>query len=193
MKKLLLVFVISFAFISLSNAQKTSKIEEFDLSIESKIFKKKYKKMLEITKTLILVDGSKINVGDVLPLGESSKKTSNIYEAIMLGKWSNMMGANPLDSSVKVDTFIFDGARAYVKSGKVYAMLFLKDIKSDRYLTAFSTAFGLGELKNPNAPLTRKEAIAKLKESKDLLDLGMLTQEEFDALRKELTPIIMNK
>ena len=41
--------------------------------------------------------------------------------------------------------------------------------------------------------LSRTEAIAKLKEAKDLLDLGMVTQEEFNALRKELTPIIMNK
>ncbi len=35
--------------------------------------------------------------------------------------------------------------------------------------------------------------MAKLNESKNLLDLGMFTQEEFNALRKELTPIIMNK
>mgnify|MGYP000538227027 CR=1 FL=1 len=39
--------------------------------------------------------------------------------------------------------------------------------------------------------MTKEEAIAKLKESKDLLDLGMIKQEDFDKLKAELTPIIM--
>ena len=56
-----------------------------------------------------------------------------------------------------------------------------------------SEAIKKGELANPNAPMTRAEAIAKLKEAKDLLELDMMSQEEFDALRAELTPIIMNK
>ncbi len=38
--------------------------------------------------------------------------------------------------------------------------------------------------------LTREQAIAKLKEAKDLLDLEMMTQEEYDKLKKELAPII---
>ncbi len=44
-----------------------------------------------------------------------------------------------------------------------------------------------------NAPLTRDEAIAKLKESKDLLDLGLLKQEDYDAIKTELTPLIMGE
>lgn len=39
--------------------------------------------------------------------------------------------------------------------------------------------------------MTKEEAIAKLKESKDLLDLGMIKQEDFDKLKAELTPVIM--
>jgi hypothetical protein len=41
--------------------------------------------------------------------------------------------------------------------------------------------------------LNSVQDIAKLKKSKDLYDLEMFSQEEFNALRKELTPIIMNK
>lgn len=44
-----------------------------------------------------------------------------------------------------------------------------------------------------NAPLTRSEAIAKLKEAKDLLNLEMMTVEEYNTLKKELKPIIMKK
>ncbi|MCW0483311.1 hypothetical protein [Gaoshiqia sediminis] len=50
-----------------------------------------------------------------------------------------------------------------------------------------------GEIKNLHAPLTREEAIAKLKESKDLLDLGLLEQSDYEAIKQELTPVIMNK
>lgn len=48
-----------------------------------------------------------------------------------------------------------------------------------------------GEIKSKNAPMTRDEAIAKLKESKDLLDLGILSQDEYNKLKEKLTPIIV--
>jgi hypothetical protein len=41
--------------------------------------------------------------------------------------------------------------------------------------------------------INRDQAIAKLKESKDLLDLEMITKEEYDKIKEELTPIIMDK
>lgn len=41
--------------------------------------------------------------------------------------------------------------------------------------------------------MTRDEAIAKLKESKDLFDLGLVKQDDYDKLKTELTPIIMTK
>lgn len=50
-----------------------------------------------------------------------------------------------------------------------------------------------GEIRSVNAPMTRAEAIAKLKESKELLDLEMMTQEEYDKVKKELSPIIKGK
>ena len=41
--------------------------------------------------------------------------------------------------------------------------------------------------------LKRESAISKLKESKDLLDLEIINQDEYDKLKKELTPIIKGK
>ena len=41
--------------------------------------------------------------------------------------------------------------------------------------------------------MTKEEAIAKLKETKELLDLGMIKQEDYDKLKLELTPIIMKQ
>jgi ribosomal protein L7/L12 len=35
--------------------------------------------------------------------------------------------------------------------------------------------------------------IAKLKEAKDLVDLGMMSKEDFEKLKAELTPLIIKK
>lgn len=55
------------------------------------------------------------------------------------------------------------------------------------------SAIDYGELINPKAKMTREQAIYTLKEAKDLLDLGLLKQSEYDTLKTELTPIIMDK
>lgn len=60
-------------------------------------------------------------------------------------------------------------------------------------VTDYEKAVLAGEIKSINAPLTREEAIAKLKESKDLLDLGIIEEEEYEILKAELTPIIINQ
>ena len=52
-------------------------------------------------------------------------------------------------------------------------------------------ALTTGELLNPNQPLTKEEAIKKLKESKDLMELGLLSKKEYNRLKKELTPLIL--
>ena len=39
--------------------------------------------------------------------------------------------------------------------------------------------------------MTREQAIAKLKEAKDLVDLGMMSKEDFEKLKSELTVLIM--
>ena len=54
-------------------------------------------------------------------------------------------------------------------------------------------AFNTGEIINPNPPLTRSEAIRKLKESKDLFDLDMLSEKEYNEIKNKLTPFINNK
>ncbi|MBT4738569.1 MAG: hypothetical protein HOO15_05060, partial [Flavobacteriales bacterium] len=53
-------------------------------------------------------------------------------------------------------------------------------------------AFNIGEIINPNPSLTRPEAIRKLKESKDLFEIDMLSEEEYNQIRNKLTPIINN-
>lgn len=54
----------------------------------------------------------------------------------------------------------------------------------------YKLAFENGELINPNRPMNRSEAIAVLKEQKDLFDLGMITKEQFEAKKEELGKFI---
>jgi len=60
-------------------------------------------------------------------------------------------------------------------------------------VTDYEKAVLAGEITSLNAPLNRDEAIAKLKESKDLLDLGVIEAADYEALKEELTPIIIQK
>jgi hypothetical protein len=56
------------------------------------------------------------------------------------------------------------------------------------YTILFENALATGEIKGTG--LTSDEALSELKKAKDKLDLGIITQEEFDNIKKELTPYI---
>jgi hypothetical protein len=176
--------------------------DTYDLNMGYKKTKKLYKTFFNVTKELILKDKSKVYIGDTIRLGESVSKDKSEYEHILIGRptvGGALLGITPTPAQTwrKTSTWKLEAIKVERSMGKVYAKLTLRDTDATgleiKYLTAYAIAFELGELINPNAPLTRAQAIAKLKESKDLLDLGLFTQEEYDELKKELTPIIMNK
>ena len=56
------------------------------------------------------------------------------------------------------------------------------------YTIQFENAMSTGEIKGTG--LTSDEALAELKKAKDKLDLGLITQEEYDLKKGELTPYI---
>jgi predicted dehydrogenase len=53
----------------------------------------------------------------------------------------------------------------------------------------FEEAIATGEIQSKG--MSREQAISKLKEAKDLVDLGMMSKEDFEKLKLELTPIII--
>ena len=198
MKRLLLVLVmLAFNF---ANAQKIKTTDSFDIRITSKELKKTHKNKFVVTNELTLKDGSKIKIGDTFQLGESARKSSDTYASITMGRLTvgaALAGGVTYASATMIEAdYILKDIKVTNYYGLVRATFFLKHSTSTSaisYITATDASLDNGELINPNAPLTREEAIAKLKEAKDLMDLGMMSQEEFEALRKELTPIIMNK
>ena len=59
-------------------------------------------------------------------------------------------------------------------------------------LIDYETALEVGEIKNPKTGITREDAIKKLQEAKQLLDLQVISQEEYDSLKTKLSIIIRN-
>jgi hypothetical protein len=199
MKKVILTVIISALTFGVY-AQKLKKVDTFDLSTSFEEVKKLYKAQFVVNEALILKDGSTLVVGDTIKLGPSSNKISNDYETIFIGRLTiggALMGVQPVlaSTSFERNTYVLSKAQVWRSMGKTGVKIELKDVNfksglGSPYLTASDYSLTRGEIINPNAPMTREEAIDKLKEAKDLFELDMMTKEEYDAIRIEVTPII---
>jgi len=185
---------------SLYAQKKKSTVEIYDLKTSFVDTKSNYKSFFTVTESLIFKDGSTISIGDTLKLGPSSNKTSNNYEKIASGRTS--IGSVPIPESSLVNTsaqnfdWILEKIMVTRFLGDLDVEMYIrnpdaKGLASYKYLTISDDSFLNGEVINPNKLMTREEAIAKLKEAKDLMDLGLISEDEFKALRSELQPLIM--
>ena len=65
----------------------------------------------------------------------------------------------------------------------------------NKYLSVLDTVLAIesGEILLKNRKMTRNEAISKLKEAKELMEIDIMSKKEFEDLKKKLRPIIMKK
>ncbi len=129
-------------------------------------------------------NGYEIKVGDTIVLGVPTSDLGFTYISQNGQRVSNSLAGN---------TILIDKLRTYgtKKSGyKIYA--YFKGYGLLPVLIDYETALELGEILNPDGSLTRDQAISKLKEAKELLDLGVIASEEYNTLKKELTPLIID-
>lgn len=191
----ILVFTIS---TNVLMSQKLGSVETYDMQMGFKETKAKFKANFDVTKELTLKDGSKIIVGQEIKLGESASKLTNTYESIFVGKLTLggalLVPPTRANTNFKQNDYIVEEIKIKRSMGQVSALFYLKNLTSQglgqKYVSASNLSLDNGELDNPNKAMTRAEAIAKLKEGKDLMELDMMTQDEFNALRDKLTPII---
>ena len=176
-------------------------VESFDVSsIKNKKEWKKYKSGINTNE--LKVEFGVFKVGSDLTLGNPSNKEISLdFKLVTVNKFSIMgsMAAVPMNNSDSNLEILIERIRVY-RPAMGQPMRLIVDFKrKDGANIAFgkfghiwdlSKAISLGEFINPNAPLNRQQAIAKLKEAKDLLELDMMSKEEFDALKAELSPII---
>jgi hypothetical protein len=152
----------------------------------------------------VLSDGSVIKSGSTLIFGKpinNSKSYTRIYFGyVTLGK-ALLVTPQPMPDGWVGHTVIVQKLKvshqkmtansalnvlAYVQDPNVSAGLGA----NNRTIMGLEMAISTGEVVNPNAAITREAAIAKLKEGKDLLELGLMTSAEYEKLKAQLTPII---
>jgi hypothetical protein len=131
------------------------------------------------------IQGRDIENYDHLPYNQSGNKV--IVHSIYV-KHKEYTGYNPLknkkETPLYINLFVKPAKDGILSSILGYPRITIVDLEE---------AFSNGEIINPNPPLTRSEAIRELKDSKDLLDLDMLTEEEYKKIKDKLIPIIHNQ
>jgi len=191
----------------------------YDQTINIK-FVKQYKNNTLID-SYITKDGLIIRVGDTLTIGNAvidRKKYifHDVFSHIVIGKTKgatnkefrylphNYSGSKVIVKSLFVTHEKYIGYKLWPnrKEMPLYVSIFVREAQSGiskifshsrKTILDIEKALSSGEIINYNAPLSKEEAIRKLKESKDLMELDFLSKEEYEKLKEKLTPIILEK
>jgi hypothetical protein len=161
-----------------------------------------------LTRTKSLNYGTKLSGG----ISNSRSVEKKTYEFVKMGRpagFGSIMTALNGDAevmasnSLKNTTAIVKEIKAYHRGSKkkpLYLVMVLGEVNDrafgiNKYLSVMDTELALesGEVLLKNRKMTREEAILKLKEAKELMEIEMMTKEEFEILKKELAPIIKGK
>ena len=191
----------------------------YDQTINIK-FVKQYKNNTLID-SYITKDGLIVRVGDTLTIGNAvidRKKYifHDVFSHIVIGKTKgaankefrylphNYSGSKVIVKSLFVTHEKYSGYKLWPnrKEMPLYVSIFVREAQSGiskifshsrKTILDIEKALSSGEIINYNAPLSKEEAIRKLKESKDLMELDFLSKEEYEKLKEKLTPIILEK
>jgi len=217
MKKQILFILLTAIYVNCFS-QKKSVIDTLDISkftiqeYKDNYVKKPTVNVLVLEDNTILKKGSELVIGTPsnpnnknyhIYYGEKTGETTVDFSHILVGKlnlFNNFVIPVLFSNKDKGDVILIDKIML-TKTRKLYHIHvnFTKKDGTNVALTKyghvldFLKAIKNGEIINPNRAMSRKEAIAKLKESKDLLELEMISKEEFNKIKKELTPLIMQK
>lgn len=162
-------------------------------------------------KYLKFADGSTLQIGDKMILGNpsgtntsnqqttgvfgSTNHTVNNFTYIMLGRMGSaiLSGITYLPEVFKGKDVEIEDIK-FAKNGKKATtagiMIIFNNPGMDITVLNLDAALQYGELINPKAAMTSDQALAELQKAKTKLDLGVITQEEYEKIRKELVKII---
>lgn len=179
---------ITLLFSSVAHAQEPKVMTYEDMKTVSK-------GMFDIIECDVYVakDGHSYKVGDTLKVGRpSTNKTfgflwSGSVAAALAGQEPTPLpvtysGNNAIIKKLQVGGTKRAGFKMSVVAKGMCAMC-------GNIFIDFEQALETGEIQSFG--MSREQAIAKLKEAKDLVDLGMMSKEDFEKLKTELTPLIM--
>lgn len=215
-KKIILLFLSFFiSKIVISQNSSLTYQQANDVSITSGI--KNYQKFESYTTK----NGDVIKIGDNLIIGKPSEKKYAPFTNIVKGKLKSsdlknfdFLPANCSGNTVIVkeimavhvsqkNSKLWTSANPFKKNSPVYINLVVQNPEktggavslllhqSRRTIIDLEKSMEIGEVVNPSAKMTKEQAIAKLKESKDLMELDLMDKSEYQKLKEKLTPIIM--
>lgn len=164
-------------------------------------------------KVFVLKDSSALLIGDTLSIGDMASNTSttsnllgttmtrNVYTTVWAGTFSDNVkyGIHPLQQGWKGRKFVIQEIEVrhtgLSKKSQVAVYATAKTVGDPKTLYTLSLDYGIesGEVINPKGKMTKPVALGKLKEAKELLDLGLLNQSQYDSLKNILSPIILNQ
>ena len=206
-----LLFVFSLCFLQSGLSQDTLTYEHLQMKNIRELFKNKQQ-----FKVYQLKDKLQIKLGDTLIVGEpsttsttttalpgnSDKMNMNIYSTIIAGNYNKVLltgiyfaGINLKGTKLVVDEIQLQSIKVNrdIHSNVVMITRVERTNNMHYSLLGIDTSVETGEIIILNAPLTKKAALEKLKKSKELYDLELISKDEYEALKKELAPIIMGE
>ena len=135
-------------------------------------------------------NGEIFKVGESIKIGSPSSNTEQYQFIIETDGWAtaNKAGIEARDWNAEIIKFKIGGTR---RAGYEVIAVCKTEVGVYRYHINIESAIRQGEIRT--SQLSKEEAINQLKEAKDLLDLEMMTQEEYDKLKAKLAPIIIGE
>lgn len=203
MKKIILSLAVLITYLGFSQKE----IDTINVGKVNLQLLEKFNRRIDV-KVLKMLDGTILKKGSELILGNISGDENNLgvkskeFSYVSVNKYSvfALMSNVAFSNNQKGTEILIDEIILFKSSAtSVIVINFTRkdgaDIAMSKFgfISNFEKAINTGEIINPFRAITRDEAIKKLKESKDLLDLGMIKQDEFEKIKIDLTPIIMKK
>jgi len=162
-------------------------------------------------KFLKFADGSTLQISDKMTLGKpsgtnqskqnvsgvfgSTNQTVNNFTYIMLGRMGSaiLSGITYLPEAFKGKDVEIEDIK-FTKNGKkattAGVVIIFNNPGMDITVLNLDAALQHGEIINPKATMTSDQALAELQKTKTKLDLGLITEEEYEKVKKELIKII---
>jgi hypothetical protein len=132
-------------------------------------------------------DGSIYKVGDKIQFGNPSGTNGKfvIIQKMDIAANVYVVGAEAINTSAEIKKIRVGGTS---RSGYKVSFQTKGMTGVDNYFLNIEDAITVGEVKSFG--MSSDEALTALKKAKDKLDLGLITQEEYDKIKAELTPFI---
>lgn len=203
MKNTITILMITF-FIGFNHGQKKETLDTLHLK-EARSFNTKNYKVRASVKVLILPDGTILEKGSTLIIGQPNnsdhKEVENTAENFtqVFGDRFSLMQSTACDDGLEKSwantKILISEMKIHRKSKDIIVNFTLEKggtICTGDYghVLNLQKALDRREIVYGNAPMSKEEAMEKLTEAKRLLELEVLTQEEYNALVAELKPIL---